>query len=115
MTPKDHTKPQEVRDYAAEKGIKWTAIVQGLILASIIGVFTFVAQYGTQFSGKVLDKFDEVNTTLTQIRDLIAIVNTKAEINSTKHNINDKKNDQQDAAINQNTQAIYQMRFSDEN
>ena len=64
--PKDYQEPQEVRDYAAERGIKWgsitAGIIQGLILAAIIGM----------------------NSTLTEIRNIIAGVNTKTEVNSTR-------------------------------
>lgn len=110
MKPADYEKPQPVRDYEAERGIKWNAIVQGLIFSSIVGTVGVGFTLGNGFVDSVLTRFDTMNGTLTEIRDLIGEVNTKAELNT--RDIENHKSIlmRHEKDISKNSQSIYQLR-----
>jgi len=111
----DHPKrelPAQVRDIIAENGIKWSAIIQGLIFFSITSFAGVVAYFGDRF----ITGQDAQSITLIEIREEISAVGSTGKINSNGIKVlnkrvdrQDKRNDRQDNTIQQQDDKILKI------
>ena len=90
MTPRDYEeppRPMKVEDKVAENGIKYGTIVQGLILAAIIGTVGMATAFGKhisseaeEFKTSVVTEIKKTNETLGEVRDGIYELSTGQQV-----------------------------------
>lgn len=96
--PKDYKKlpensPTQVEDHIAERGIKYSTIVQSLILVSLVGTASMAYAFGghllkesLDFKEGIIKGIDDINSTLEGIRGDIGELNTGLKVNESKIN-----------------------------